>query len=111
MEKLIRNVGFGLGFAATATVVAFAIGEGLPSPSMLTHRELAEFGGLACMIGGVLAALKWRRFGGTLTLAGAFLFQAVEWSANHKLMPALFLIFPLAALLLLMPPSHKTGPA
>lgn len=103
MEKLLRYTAGALGIAATATVVAFAIGEGLPNPANLTNKELAEFAGLGGMILGVLTALKWRRAGGLLTLAGAALFQAVEWNANHQLLPAMFLIFPLAALLFLAP--------
>lgn len=103
MEKKLRYTAAALGIAATATVALFAIGERLPNPANLTTKELAQFAGLGGMILGVLAALKWRRTGGALTLAGAALFQAVEWHANHQVMPAMFLIFPLAALLFLYP--------
>lgn len=84
--------------AITALFITFLVGEGTPDLRDLTDQELAGFGALFLMIIGTLVA--WRRdlLGALVLIAGYAAFALIEggWP------PVPFLVYPLAALLLLL---------
>jgi hypothetical protein len=84
--------------AITALFITFLVGEGTPDLRDLTDQELAGFGALFLMIIGSVVA--WRRdlLGALILIAGYAAFALIEsgWP------PIPFLVYPLAALLLLI---------
>jgi len=77
----------------------FAIGEGAPNPFRQPRPVQLELAAMGIMSAGALAALKWGRLGGCIILAGAVLFQAVEWQVNHHFLRGTIILFPLAGVM------------
>lgn len=84
--------------AITALFITFLVGEGTPDPRALTDQEIAGFGAIFLMVVGTLVA--WRRdlLGALILLGGYAAFALIEngWP------PIPFLLYPLAASLLLL---------
>ena len=62
-------------------MAVFAIGEGVPNPSILSPREILLFAALAMMILGQIVAFRWEGIGGILILSGFAFFSIV----NHRI--------------------------
>jgi hypothetical protein len=76
--QLARWVARVLAAALFLVIVAFMVGEGLPSPGQLTTREQLMFGGLFVMLLGALVGWKREAWGGILLLAGFLFFCLVD---------------------------------
>ena len=63
-----------LGTLFVSLILVFAVGEGVPHPSMLTARDKLMFLALGVMLTGLVLAWKWAGIGGLLALVGYLLF-------------------------------------
>jgi hypothetical protein len=70
--------------------LAFLVGEGPPPVFRLSWRESLEFAGMAGLVFGMLAAWKWERVGGLVTLAGF----GVLCAMNRRFFASSILLIP-----------------
>ncbi len=67
-----------LGTVLLILIVAFAIGEGVPSPLAMSLRENLLSVALLAMVVGQIVAWRWEGIGGGLILLGFILFAIVN---------------------------------
>jgi len=84
IAKILRWTARILGTLFVLLVLVFAVGEGLPRPSMLTPRDKMMFLALGLMLAGLVLAWKWAGRGGLLALAGYLLFTAIGGARTVK---------------------------
>jgi len=77
IPKTLRWTARILGTLFVLLILVFAIGEGLPKPSILRSRDKLMFLALGLMLIGLVLAWKWAGVGGLLTLAGYLAFHAI----------------------------------
>ncbi|MGO9109709.1 MAG: hypothetical protein ACLP9L_10785 [Thermoguttaceae bacterium] len=67
-----------IGTLLLVLIAIFVIGEGVPNPSILSHRENLLTVAMLTMIVGQIAAWKWEGIGGVLILSSYFLFAIMN---------------------------------
>ena len=86
-----------------ATILAFALGESVPNPFVISPRELLASAAMLTMVVGLLVAWIWERIGGTMILCGFAAFAIVNHGIHFNLvfgsLPVMGLLFLLCGCL------------
>ena len=80
----------------------FAIGEGIPPLAEQPLRVQLFFALWAAIFAGYAVGWRWPLLGGVIALAGYGMLNAVEFSANHRLLGGAFLLFAIPGILYLI---------
>ena len=80
----------------------FAIGEGIPPLAEQPLRVQLFFALWAAIFAGYAVGWRWPLLGGVIALAGYGMLNAVEFSANHRLLGGAFLLFAIPGVLYLI---------
>jgi hypothetical protein len=78
------------------TIIALAVGEGMPKVSSLSFAERGLSLALLAMISGMLLGWKFERAGGLLCIGGAIVFDILNYAGSGRL-PAMDMITIFAA--------------